>query len=74
MLPNEKIQWIDDLKKLATFLSNESKIGDVILFKGIYRLPMFAAIDMAFGTNYLIYNVNFKGYTYIYFWIILPGN
>lgn len=61
VLPNEKIQWIDDLKKLAAFLSNESKIGDVILFKGIYRLPMFAAIDMAFGTNYLIYNVNFKG-------------
>ena len=42
-------------------MSDETNIGDVVLLKGIFRLPMFAALDMAFGTNYIVYNVNFAG-------------
>lgn len=61
VLPDGKISYIDDLKELAKILIEETKRGDVILFKGIFRLPMFAAIDMAFGTNYTIYDVNFIG-------------
>lgn len=60
-VPEEKLTFVDDLKVLSRILSDETNIGDVVLLKGIFRLPMFAALDMAFGTNYIVYNVNFAG-------------
>lgn len=62
-IDKRKISFVDDLEELATILREETFRGDLILFKGIFRLPLFAAIDMAFGTSYLMYNPNFKGKT-----------
>ncbi len=60
-LPEEKLHFVDDLGELADIIKDRSKPGDAILFKGIFRLPLFAAIDRAFGTSYVINNANFKG-------------
>lgn len=57
---NNRSIFINDLKKLSNYLKYNTMPGDIILFKGIYRLPLFLAIDLAFGTSYLSRNVNFK--------------
>lgn len=54
-----KISFNDDLFSIAKILKEQTKPGDLILFKGIFRVPLFAAIDLAFGTSFLIYNPNF---------------
>lgn len=68
------VSFIDDLDLLADKLMRETKPGDVILFKGIFRLPMFAAIDRAFGTSILLHEPMFakqlwrsKGYSIHYY-------
>lgn len=48
------VTFFEDLGLLADKLMRETKPGDVILFKGIFRLPLFAAIDRAFGTSILL--------------------
>ena len=48
------VSFFEDLSLLADKLMRETKPGDVILFKGIFRLPLFAAIDRAFGTSIVI--------------------
>lgn len=60
VIKNAKISFNDDLFSVAKFLKEETRPGDLILFKGIFRVPLFAAIDIAFGTSFLIYNPNFK--------------
>ena len=53
------VSYCDDLGKLADMLIRNTKPGDVILFKGIFRFPLFAAIDRAFGTSILIHEPMF---------------
>lgn len=55
-----KISFNDDLFSIAQILKEQTKPGDLILFKGIWRVPLFAAIDIAFGTSFLVYNPNFQ--------------
>ena len=62
VLRGRKPAWFfDDLGKAADWLVANSKPGDVVLFKGIFRLPLFAIIDRAFGTAYTVYDPNFPG-------------
>jgi len=61
ILPEEKLHFVDDLEELAKIIRDKSEAGDAILFKGIFRLPLFAAIDRSFGTSYVVNNANFKG-------------
>lgn len=51
VVKNKKLLYYDNLKKLAKFLKYKTKPGDLILIKGIFRLGLFSAIDLAFGTN-----------------------
>lgn len=60
VIKKSKISFTDDMFALAKKLKEETKPGDLILFKGIFRVPLFAAIDIAFGTSFLVYNPNFK--------------
>lgn len=48
---NNKLLYYNDIDKLAEYLEKETKPGDLILIKGIFRLGLFAAIDLAFGTD-----------------------
>lgn len=60
-IKDRKVSYYDNLADAAEKLARETKPGDAILFKGIFRLPFFSIIDRAFGTSYTIYNPNFKG-------------
>lgn len=56
----ERSIFFDDLTELADFLREKTESGDAILLKGLYRLPLFTSLDIAFGTSYLSRNINFK--------------
>ena len=60
---NKPIMFFDDLEDAGEYLSKNSGKGDIILFKGIYRLCFWAAIDIAFATSLTIHNPYFKGKT-----------
>ena len=55
------VSFFDKLDDLADKLVRETKPGDVILLKGIFRLPLFAILDRAFGTSILIHEPTFPG-------------
>ena len=59
LLKNRSI-FLTDLNELSNYLKHNTVPGDIILLKGIYRLLLFVAIDLAFGTSYLSRNINFK--------------
>ena len=61
VIHDRPVSFYDNFKDVADILANETKPGDIILFKGIFRLPFFSIIDRAFGTSITIYNSNFKG-------------
>lgn len=54
VLPKDKLAYYDDIEKLGKFIEKETKPGDAILLKGIFRLPLIGAIDLTFGTAYVI--------------------
>ena len=61
VIKDRKVSYYDNLADAAEKIARDTKPGDAILFKGIFRLPFFSIIDRAFGTSYTIYNPNFKG-------------
>ncbi len=52
VLPNNKISYVDNLDEVARILSNETKPGDIVLLKAVFRIPLFTALDNALGTSY----------------------
>lgn len=60
---NKKLSFFDDGKKLAQYLVENTKPGDIVFFKAIIYLPLFPIIDMAFGTSYSVYNAVYIGST-----------
>lgn len=54
VLPKEKVSYYNDIAKLSKFIEQKTKPGDVILLKGIFRLPLIGALDLAYGTAYVI--------------------
>lgn len=50
---DKPMRFYDSLVDLATWLREETNPDDVVLFKGIFRKPMYGAIDLAFGTDYM---------------------
>lgn len=52
VIKDRPVSFFDDLKAAAEKLRNETKPGDIILFKGIFRLPLFSIIDHAFATAF----------------------
>lgn len=46
----------EDALSVADRLMRESHPGDVILFKGVFQLIQYAALDIAFGTSLCVYN------------------
>ncbi|MBQ2916656.1 MAG: leucine-rich repeat protein [Clostridia bacterium] len=59
VLNNNKVLYYDDIVSLSKFLKKKTKPGDLILIKGIFRLGLFVALDLAFGTNYTSRNPYF---------------
>ena len=57
-ITNKPVSFYSSLRELATKLANDTKPGDAILFKASYHLPLYAAVDRAFGTCYLHYDGN----------------
>ena len=53
ILKEDKISFYDDIITLSNFISDETKPGDIILLKGIFRLGLVGALDLAFGTSYI---------------------
>lgn len=53
VLSEEKISFYDDILEVADFIKQETKPGDIILLKGIFRLALIGALDLALGTSYI---------------------
>ncbi len=49
VIEKRKLVYYDDIFKVAKFIEEDTKPGDAILIKGIFRLGLFAAVDLAFG-------------------------
>lgn len=56
---DKPLTFTTSLFELADMLREKTRPGDAILLKGIFRQPLFAALDIAFGTSYLVRNANF---------------
>ena len=59
VIHDRPLTFTTSLFELAEMLREKTQPGDAILLKGIFRQPLFAALDIAFGTSYLVRNANF---------------
>ena len=59
------VSFMSSLLDVADFLQCKTKPGDVVLFKSSFHVALHAAIDIAFGTNYFHYDLNYPGRYYI---------
>lgn len=55
------VSFYDKLDAVADKLVRETKPGDVILFKGHFKLPFWPIIDRAFGTSFTVREPIVKG-------------
>lgn len=61
IIKNKKVLYYDNLEEAAERIVKNSQKGDILLFKGMYRLCFWGIIDRAFGTSFVNYNKYFSG-------------